>query len=257
MAIGRCALLVAAGASSLASSGCSASRVVADHETNAQLQAMASRQVALERRLELLESRLEALTSIKGVREAAAPRVAARAAAPAKQAGWVPANLSTVKVAPESDFSDSAPADDALAPILAGNSSASPEDQFDVVLGALSSGEHARGADAANTLADRFPRHARAPEVLLAAGLALLATGDLPVALWTLERVCQDYPRSPQAPDALVNRGLGQVRLERPGEAHALFSAVIERYPNTSAAGRARTELKNIAAGSDSAAAAQ
>jgi TolA-binding protein len=50
-----------------------------------------------------------------------------------------------------------------------------------------------------------------------------------------------------------MSRALGQVKLERTGEARALFSAVIERYPTTSAAGRARAELKNISSGEPSA----
>ena len=204
---------------------------------------MSARQATLERRLESLESRIDALVAVATAR---GPRpVPVEAAAPRVGSAHVPNNLETIRLGPER----SPDGEDLLAAILTRDSSLSPDAQCDAVLQALVEGAILPGADAALAFADRYPTHPRSSEVLFAAGRGLRDAGELHLAAWTFKRVSDHYPLSRQAPEAMLMGARCELQLERKEDAHALLTQMIKRYPRSPSATLARTELTNIADG--------
>ncbi|HCF60951.1 MAG TPA: hypothetical protein DFS52_23505, partial [Myxococcales bacterium] len=135
-------------------SGCATARP--DAETRAQIQAMSTRQAELERRLEWLEGRIDALLALSGPR--AAPVASAATARPseprAEKSAYVPQHLAQVKVEPEAVDDD-----EFLSAIIAKKAKQSPEQQFQAVAKSIALGDTARGSDAALALCDRYPTH--------------------------------------------------------------------------------------------------
>ncbi|MGI5864781.1 MAG: tetratricopeptide repeat protein [Myxococcales bacterium] len=220
-------------------SGCATAR--SEAETRAQLQAMFKRQAELERRLESLEGRIDAMLALSGPK---APVAGEGAPTPERrpESVYVPSHLATVKVEPE-------PVDDEelLSAIIAQKARQSPEQQFQAVAKAIALGDTARGSEAALALCDRYPTHPRAAEILHASGLALKQAGELQMAIWTFQRVANHYPLAKQAPEAMLSAAQCELALERTADAHALLTQVIKRYPTSSAARQARGELNQFA----------
>jgi tol-pal system protein YbgF len=65
-------------------------------------------------------------------------------------------------------------------------------------------------------------------------------------AILQFGKVAKDFPRSDQAPDALLRTGESMLRLDMKDEAVAVLSEVPQRYPGTSAATRAKKRLSEL-----------
>ncbi|MGC4114652.1 MAG: tetratricopeptide repeat protein [Myxococcales bacterium] len=222
----------------------------ADPQLMAQLRAMASRQVELERKIDRLEAQLDAMRSV--------PRSKAEAPAKSTSASLVPGNLTTVKLAPSASPGKAAPAlptevalrepdEAAVEQMLNDPGPDTSGEEFESALKAISTGEVQRGAFGLQAFADKHPRDERAPTALLKAGLGLQTFGDPQSAVLAFDRVAQDYPTSKEAPEAMMRMADCQLKLKREDRAKDVYARVMSRYPGTPAAKAAEAGLKNLA----------
>jgi len=229
--------------------GCATAQPVADPQFASQLHAMASRQVDLERKVDRLEARVEALRARP---PSAAPTPAPVAAA---ETSRVPKDLATVKLAPQAHKAPAIPTAVALHEpdpgkmdsIFADAPSSEIDTQLAAAKDAIRTGEPERGARDLVRFADKNPRDPRASDALFEAGLGLMTSGDPQMATLLFERVADDYPLSDRAPDALMRLADCQTKMKHPAQAREVLAKVVNRYPGTPAARAAEAGLKSLA----------
>jgi tol-pal system protein YbgF len=173
----------------------------------------------------------------------------------------VPKDLATVRLVPQEKAPPLAtavklrePDAEAMARMMGDgvSSSGSPEmitseeAEFQAALMAISTGDVEGGAAALTAFADAYPKHERASAALYNAGLGLQNYGDLKDAVLRFERVADDYPIAPEAPDAMIRMAECQARLKNLTRARDLYARVIGRYPGSAAARSAEVGLKSL-----------
>jgi len=77
--------------------------------------------------------------------------------------------------------------------------------------------------------------------------MSFVQESKYPNAAAEFQKVLQDYPSSPEVPEAMWQLSLSFVQLRFCGDAKALLSDLVKRYPKSARAGDARGELKSIA----------
>ncbi len=228
---------------------CATPKPAPDPELRAQIQALVGRQVQLERKVELLESRW------------AVSQRASRPRAPEAEAGpLIPRDLATVKLGPtpgaraprvptaialrepDSAYVQSV-MDEPEAPLASDGEART----FDAGMESIRTGDVEGGAARLIAFADHHPRDERAATALFTAGVGLFTSGDAAAAVPVLERVSDDYPAAAEAPEATVQLAQCELRLKKPDDAKAFLAKVIDRYPKSRAAKVAEAELKSIA----------
>lgn len=232
---------------------CATAKSAPDPELRAQLQALVGRQARLERKVELLESRLA---------------VALRPKPESPAGGLIPKDLATLKLGPPSPRAPELPTSIALRepdaayvravldepntepntepnlepdPLQAGGAQS-----FDAGMESIRTGDVEGGAARLIAFADRHPRDERAPTALFTAGVGLFTSGEVAAAALALERVSDDYPAAAEAPEATVHLAQCKLRLKNVEAAKATYAKVIHRYPKSRAAKAAEAELKSI-----------
>lgn len=94
----------------------------------------------------------------------------------------------------------------------------------------------------------RWPADPKAADAGYRAGRILLAQKRWRDAILALGRVAEGHPKSERAPDALVGAADAMTELGMAEDAKALLRQVIEKYPKSAAARRARESLDALAA---------
>jgi TolA-binding protein len=224
---------------------CATPKSAPDPELRIQIQALVGRQARLERKVELLESRLA---------------VALRPKPESSAGGLIPKDLATLKLGPPSPRAPEVPTSIALrepdaAFVRAVLDEPSPEPDplqaggalsFDAGMESIRTGDVEGGAARLIAFADRHPRDERAPTALFTAGVGLFTSGEVAAAALVLERVSDDYPAAAEAPEATVHLAQCKLRLRNVEAAKATYAKVIDRYPKSRAAKAAEAELKSI-----------
>jgi TolA-binding protein len=109
-----------------------------------------------------------------------------------------------------------------------------------------SSGDKGVARELYEDFVKRWPDDPRAAEAGVRAGDILLVQRRWREALLAYGKVAQDFPKSGEAPTAMVGAAEAMVRLEMKDEAKALLEQVLEKYPKSGAASRARAKLAEI-----------
>jgi TolA-binding protein len=238
------------------SAGCATAQpVTPDPQIVALLRTLTVRQQELERKVDKLESRLDAQRLQHAAAVAAsAPAVAGSSA----DANRIPRDLATVKLSAQGKKAPALPTQvplkepdektmDALlseqAPVAKGGLDA----QYAAAREAIRTGEPERGARALERFAEQHPRDSRAPAALYEAGLGLMTSGDPQSAVLLFDRLPHDYPPAEQTPDAMLKTADCHARLKRLAQARETLSKVVNRYPGTVAAKAAEAGLKGLA----------
>jgi TolA-binding protein len=238
------------------SAGCATAQpVTPDPQIVALLRTLATKQQDLERKVDKLESRLDAQRLQHAAAVAAtAPAVAGSSA----DASRIPRDLATVKLSAQGKKAPALPTQVALqepdektmdvllserAPVAKGDLDA----QYAAAREAIRTGEPERGAKALERFAEQHPRDSRAPAALYEAGIGLMTSGDPQSAVLLFERLADDYPLAEQTPDAMLKTADCHSRLKRLAQVKETLSKVVSRYPGTPAAKAAEAGLKGLA----------
>lgn len=224
---------------------CATAKSAPDPELRAQIQTLVGRQAQLERKVELLESRLA---------------VGLRPKPESPAGGLIPKDLATLKLGPPSPRAPEVPTsialrepDAAFVRAILDEPNHEPDrpqadgaKSFDAGMESIRTGDVEGGAARLIAFADRHPRDERAPTALFTAGVGLFTSGEVAAAALVLERVSDDYPAAAEAPEATVHLAQCKLRLKNVEAARATYAKVIDRYPKSRAAKAAEAELKSI-----------
>ena len=91
-----------------------------------------------------------------------------------------------------------------------------------------------------------YPTHSRADEAQFYLAETYYASGDYEEAIRQYEQVRKRHPLSRLTPDAMFKRGLSHRNLRDRAAAEQVLQDVIEKYPDSSVAGLARSELSSL-----------
>lgn len=96
--------------------------------------------------------------------------------------------------------------------------------------------------------ARRWPSDARAAEARFKAGEIAFGQKRWRDALLAYGKVAEDFPRADVAPDALYGAAESMLRLEMKDDARAILEQLVEKYPKSKAASRAKERLVEVSA---------
>ncbi|MFO0581603.1 MAG: tetratricopeptide repeat protein [Anaeromyxobacter sp.] len=92
----------------------------------------------------------------------------------------------------------------------------------------------------------RFPDDPRAAEAGVKAGDLLAGQRRWREALLAYGKVAQDFPKAAEAPVALVGAADAMLKLDMKDDAKALLQQVVDRYPKSGSAARAKARLAEL-----------
>jgi TolA-binding protein len=93
----------------------------------------------------------------------------------------------------------------------------------------------------------RWPQDARSADAGFRAGELLASQKRHREALLSFGRVAEDHPRSAHAPDAMLGAADAMIQLGMKDEAKAVLGQLVEKYPKTPAASKAKARLAELA----------
>jgi tol-pal system protein YbgF len=93
----------------------------------------------------------------------------------------------------------------------------------------------------------KWPSDPRAADAGFRAGELLFAQKRFREALLSYGRVTEDFPRSERAPAAMLGAAESMIRLDMKGDAASVLGQLLERYPKSEAAAKAKARLHEIA----------
>jgi tol-pal system protein YbgF len=93
----------------------------------------------------------------------------------------------------------------------------------------------------------KWPSDPRAAEAGFRAGELLFDQKRFREALLSYGKVAEDFPRSDRAPEAMLGAAESMVRLDMKDDAAAVLGQIVERYPKSQAAAKAKARLKELA----------
>lgn len=91
-----------------------------------------------------------------------------------------------------------------------------------------------------------YPNHTKADEVQFYLAETYYAAADYEEAVHQYDQVYKRHPLSPIVPDALYKQALSYEHLRRREEAIEVLGSVVSRFPNSSVAGLAHSELNRL-----------
>ena len=94
----------------------------------------------------------------------------------------------------------------------------------------------------------RWPSDPRAADAHFRLGELWYGDRRYREAILAYGKVAQDFPRSDKAPDALFRTGESMLALDLRDDARGLFEEVVNRYPRSTAAQRAKARLQDLSA---------
>ncbi len=95
--------------------------------------------------------------------------------------------------------------------------------------------------------ARRWPSDPRAAEARFRAGEIAFGQKRWRDALLSYGKVAEDFPRADVAPDAMLGAAESMLNLDMKDDARAILEQLVEKYPKSKAAARARTRLAELA----------
>lgn len=143
------------------------------------------------------------------------------------------------------------------APVSAANSSdASPSqtsDGFDPAAenraletgyGLLRGKSYLNAAKAFKEFITHYPDSVHIPNAIYGLGNAYYGAADYKNALMVYENFLKDYPNTPHAPEVLLNTAGCQQGLRKPALSNKILKLLISKYPDSSAAVKAKQQLE-------------
>ncbi|HET8541835.1 MAG TPA: tetratricopeptide repeat protein [Anaeromyxobacter sp.] len=94
--------------------------------------------------------------------------------------------------------------------------------------------------------ARRWPSDPRTAEARFRAGEIAFGQKRWRDALLSYGKVAEDFPRSDVAPDAMLGAAEAMLRLDMKDDARAVLDQLVEKYPKSKAAGRAKDRLTEL-----------
>lgn len=122
------------------------------------------------------------------------------------------------------------------------HSARAPAAQWGLACSLDSLASYGEAAQAYGDFAATYQDDERAPRALVGMARALVHSGEVPRGVGAYLRTADRYPDSPEAETALFEAAAGELLLERPRGAVRLLGQLLEEYPKTSYAGRARLQ---------------
>lgn len=222
---------------------------------------LSQRQAVIERKLEDLDARLLVLTRrIAGEprTERPGPQRGRPESAPAGMAE--PPSLPVVKLGPRAAPTASAlptqvsileppPEDMAMlaAPLPSREVPAAVDTgEFEEAQAAVSTGDIDRGVMLLEAFARNYPRHPQADNALVLLGVARLQSGEPALAAVPLQRVVAEYPAGDAVAEALLRLSECHQRLKNPGAARAALLRLVANHPGTPEARAAEARLPTL-----------
>ncbi len=95
--------------------------------------------------------------------------------------------------------------------------------------------------------ARRWPADPRSADARFRAGEIAYGQKRWRDALLSYGKVAEDFPRAEVAPDAMLGAAESMVNLDMKDDARAVLEQLVQRYPKSKAAGRARARLAELA----------
>jgi tol-pal system protein YbgF len=119
-------------------------------------------------------------------------------------------------------------------------------DFFAVAQAQEGKGERAMARALYEDFVKRWPSDPRAADAHFRLGELWFGDRRYREAILEYGKVAQDFPRSDKAPDALLRTGESMLALDLRDDARGLFEEVLNRYPRSTAAQRAKARLQDL-----------
>jgi tol-pal system protein YbgF len=151
---------------------------------------------------------------------------------------------------PEPEFVEAPPVqlvlrgDEPVPPKSAGSALRAATEAFHRGLEAYQRGDTDSAYVSFRTFVDRYPTHVDADSARFWMGQCKLDAGAYAQAVAEFGRLREAYPASAKVPDALLKAGLAYEKLREGGQAQAMFSLLVDRFPDSAPAELARARLQ-------------
>ena len=116
---------------------------------------------------------------------------------------------------------------------------AGPTEIYLKAFGDYASGRYQQAAEGFQTFLDRYPNNSYASNAQFWLGDCFFNQQDYHRAINLFQRLLDEYPRAPKAPDALLKIAAANLQLGNAGDARQAVETLTRRYPNSSAANKA------------------
>ncbi len=120
------------------------------------------------------------------------------------------------------------------------------EAQFERALGLMKTGNSPAGVVQMQQFVSDWPKHPQADNALYLAGLALLTDKEFEAAAVQFERVINHYPAGDAVLDSMLRLAECRLKLNRPIEARATWERIVTGFPGTAAATQAQARLASL-----------
>ena len=107
----------------------------------------------------------------------------------------------------------------------------------------LKGGKYDDAISGFKTLILKWPEGRHADYAYYWMGKALYLKQDYPAAIQSFQTVSDRFPKSPKAPDALLDLAIAQAESKHREQSRATLQRLVKDYPNSNAAGTARQRL--------------
>lgn len=112
--------------------------------------------------------------------------------------------------------------------------------------GLYSANKYGMAIDSFNSFLQNYPSTEYAINAQYWLGECYYTKSDLPNALDSFNKVVELYPKGKKVPDALLKIGYTLLAMKEPQKARNTLASLIERFPDSPAADKAREKLKSF-----------
>lgn len=122
----------------------------------------------------------------------------------------------------------------------------SPEALYNEAQNLFMAGKLSESAEQFNNFIQHFPKHSLADNAQYWIGEVYYSQKDYQKAAVEFQKVVDNYPNENKAPDALLKAAFSNVELNSKERALESLKLVVERYPSSEAAARAKVKLQEL-----------
>ena len=120
---------------------------------------------------------------------------------------------------------------------------AAPQEAYMKAFGLFSSNRYSEAIDAFDAFIRNHPTHEYAGNAQYWIGECHYTQRNYPLALEAFEKVMSGYPKGNKVPDAMLKAGYTLISMNESVRAKATLKALVEKYPKSPAAAKARERL--------------
>ena len=122
----------------------------------------------------------------------------------------------------------------------------SPEARYNEAQNLFMAGKLSESAEQFNNFIRHFPKHSLADNAQYWIGEVYYSQKDYQKAAVEFQKVVDNYPNENKAPDALLKAAFSNIELNSKERALEALKLVVERYPSSEAAARAKVKLQEL-----------